>query len=57
MLVGELDVELMFQGMMIECIWVGGAGIGVFYILIGVGIEVVEGKEECVFDGKCYILE
>lgn len=36
---------------------VGGVGISGFYILIGVGIQIVEGKEEKEFNGKCYIFE
>lgn len=36
---------------------VGGVGIFVFYIVIGYGILVVEGKEVKEFDGSLYILE
>lgn len=43
--------------MLVEKICVGGVGIFVFYILVGVGIFIVEGKEVCVFDGKEYLLE
>lgn len=42
---------------MVEKFCVGGVGILVFFIVIGVGMFIVEGKEECEFNGKFYILE
>lgn len=42
---------------MVECLCVGGVGIFVFFIVIGYGIVVVEGKEICEFDGKYYVME
>lgn len=36
---------------------VGGVGIFVFYIVIGVGIFVVDGKEICNINGCDYLLE
>lgn len=37
--------------MLVECICVGGVGILGFYIKIGVGMLIVEGKEYKDFDG------
>lgn len=43
--------------MLVEKICVGGVGILVFFIVIGYGILVVEGKEVCEFNGCYYIFE
>lgn len=49
-LVGELELEFIFQGILVEKLCVGGVGVLVFFIKIGYGIFVVEGKEICQFD-------
>lgn len=52
-LVGEFEFEFMLQGMFVEKLCVGGVGIFVFFMNIGYGIVIVEGKEMCQF-GDCY---
>ncbi len=54
---GKLEVELVPQGTLAERIRAGGAGIGGFYTLTGVGTVVAEGKGSKVIDGREYILE
>lgn len=54
---GEFEFEFIFQGIFVEWMCVGGVGIFGFYIKMGVGIFVVEGKEYKDFDGEIYILE
>jgi 3-oxoacid CoA-transferase A subunit len=56
-LTGEVELELVPQGTMVERIRAAGAGIGGFYTLVGVGTQMEEGKEKKVIDGKEYILE
>lgn len=43
--------------MFVERICVGGVGILGFYMVIGVGIFIVEGKEYKIFGGWIYVLE
>lgn len=43
--------------MLVEKMCVGGVGIFVFYIVIGYGMLVGEGKEVKEFNGCFYILE
>lgn len=54
---GKLDLRLMPQGTLAECIRAGGAGIPAFFTPAGVGTIVAEGKETREFDGKKYIME
>ena len=54
---GEIEVELVPQGTLIERIRCGGAGLGGFLTATGVGTVVEEGKEKIVRDGKPYLLE
>lgn len=54
---GELEVDFIFQGFLVVCCQVGGVGVFVFFMFVGYGMEVVEGKEVCYFNGKLYILE
>jgi 3-oxoacid CoA-transferase len=54
---GEIEVELVPQGTLVERMRAGGAGIPAFYTPTGVGTPVAEGKEVREFDGKPYILE
>jgi 3-oxoacid CoA-transferase subunit A len=53
----KLNVRLIPQGTLAECIRAGGAGIPAFYTPTGVGTIVAEGKETRQFDGKQYLLE
>src|SRR5262245_29357613 len=54
---GEIELELVPQGTLVERVRAGGAGLAAFYTPTGVGTAVAEGKEERVFNGKRYILE
>jgi 3-oxoacid CoA-transferase subunit A len=54
---GKLNVTLIPQGTLAECIRAGGAGIPAFYTPTGVGTAVAEGKEVRDFDGRKYLLE
>src|SRR5277367_6258311 len=51
---GKLDLRLMPQGTLAECIRAGGAGIPAYFTPAGVGTIVAEGKEAREFDGKKY---
>jgi 3-oxoacid CoA-transferase len=54
---GEIELELVPQGTLVERVRAGGAGLAAFYTPTGVGTAVAEGKEERVFNGKRYLLE
>jgi 3-oxoacid CoA-transferase len=54
---GTLEVELVPQGVLVERMRAGGAGIPAFYSPVGVGTSIHEGKELRDFDGKTYVLE
>lgn len=54
---GEVEVEVVPQGNMVERLRAAGAGIPAFYTPIGVGTELGEGKETRLFDGIECILE
>ncbi|SCG81852.1 butyrate-acetoacetate CoA-transferase [Proteiniborus sp. DW1] len=54
---GELEVDLVPQGTLIEQIRAGGAGLGGFLTPTGIGTVVEEGKRKIEVDGKEYLLE
>lgn len=54
---GELDVELIPQGTLVERIRSGGAGIGGFLTKTGLGTIVEEGKEIITINGEEFLLE
>jgi 3-oxoacid CoA-transferase len=54
---GEMEVELVPQGTLVERCRAGGAGIPAFYTPTGVGTAIADGKELREFDGKTYALE
>ena len=54
---GKLNLTLLPQGTLAECIRAGGAGIPAFFTPTGVGTVVAEGKEVREFGGRPYILE
>jgi 3-oxoacid CoA-transferase subunit A len=56
-LAGEVELELVPQGTMVERMRAAAAGIGGFYTTTGVGTQLEEGKEKRIIDGKEYILE
>ena len=57
MLAGEIDVELVPQGTLIERIRAGGFGLGGVLTPTGVGTEVEKGKQQIKVDGEDYLLE
>jgi 3-oxoacid CoA-transferase len=54
---GEIEVEMVPQGTLIERVRAGGAGLAGFYTPTGVGTTVAEGKEEREFDGRRFVFE
>ena len=57
MLAGDIEVELIPQGTLIERIRAGGFGLGGFLTPTGVGTVVEEGKRKLEVDGREYLLE
>ncbi|MBW7617824.1 acetate CoA-transferase subunit alpha [Citrobacter portucalensis] len=57
MIAGELDVQLVPQGTLIEQIRCGGAGLGGFLTSTGVGTIVEDGKQTITLEGKTWLLE
>ncbi|OBX24836.1 3-oxoacid CoA-transferase subunit A [Gelidibacter algens] len=57
MLSGELDVELVPQGTLVERCRAAQSGFPAFFTPAGYGTEVAEGKEVREFNGKMYVLE
>lgn len=54
---GELEVELMPQGTLIECIRAGGMGLGAVVTPTGLGTGLEQGKRVLEIDGCEYLLE
>lgn len=54
---GEIELELVPQGILCERMRAFGAGIPAFFSPVGVGTEVARGKEERLIRGRRYILE
>ena len=57
MTAGELDVELVPQGTLIERIRAGGHGLGGVLTQTGIGTPVENGKQRIEVGGKTYLLE
>jgi acetate CoA/acetoacetate CoA-transferase alpha subunit len=57
MMAGEMNVELVPQGTLIERIRAGGSGLGGILTQTGIGTPVEEGKQCVEVDGKMYLLE
>jgi acetate CoA/acetoacetate CoA-transferase alpha subunit len=57
MIAGELEVELVPQGTLIERIRAGGFGLGGVLTPTGVGTMAEEGKRKLELDGAPYLLE
>jgi acetate CoA/acetoacetate CoA-transferase alpha subunit len=57
MMAGELEVELVPQGTLIERIRAGGHGLGGVLTQTGIGTTVESGKQRIEVDGKAYLLE
>ena len=54
---GEIGVELVPQGTLVERLRAGGAGLAGFYTPTGVGTLVAAGREVREFDGRPYLFE
>jgi 3-oxoadipate CoA-transferase alpha subunit len=54
---GEVELELVPEGTLVERIRAAGVGIAGFYTPTGVGTPVDQGKEMKIFNGRKYILE
>lgn len=57
MIAGQMAVDLVPQGTLIERIRAGGCGLGGVLTPTGVGTVVEEGKQKVVVDGKSYLVE
>ncbi|MGX2949023.1 acetate CoA-transferase subunit alpha [Frederiksenia canicola] len=57
MIAGEIEVELVPQGTLIERIRAGGAGLGGILTPTGVGTIVEKGKQLIELDSKKYLIE
>lgn len=57
MLAGEMVIELVPQGTLIERIRAGGCGLGGVLTATGVGTIVEEGKQKIDVDGEIFLLE
>lgn len=57
MISGEIAVELVPQGTLVERIRAGGVGLGGVLTATGIGTEVEDGKEVIEVDGLRYLLE
>ncbi|MEJ5990888.1 3-oxoacid CoA-transferase subunit A [Ramlibacter sp. PS3R-8] len=57
MIAGEMEVDLVPQGTLIERIRAGGFGLGGILTATGVGTEVEEGKQKITVAGKQYLVE
>jgi 3-oxoadipate CoA-transferase alpha subunit len=54
---GEVQLELVPQGTLVDRIRAGGTGLGGFYTPAGVGTELAARKETRVIDGREYLFE
>ena len=57
MISGEIEVELVPQGTLVERIRAGGVGLGGVLTATGVGTLVEKGKRTVEVDGKLFLLE
>jgi 3-oxoadipate CoA-transferase, alpha subunit len=54
---GEIELELIPQGTLVERMRAGGAGLGGFFTPTGAGTKLAEGKRTEIIDGRQYVLE
>jgi acetate CoA/acetoacetate CoA-transferase alpha subunit len=57
MIAGEMEVDLVPQGTLIERIRAGGFGLGGILTATGLGTVVEQGKQKVAVDGKDYLVE
>ena len=54
---GEIELEVVPQGNLVERIRAAGAGIGAFYTPTAAGTTLAAGRESRTFDGREFVLE
>jgi 3-oxoacid CoA-transferase len=54
---GQMSLEMVAQGTLVERMRAGGAGIPAFYTPVGYGSALADGKDVHYFDGQPYLLE
>lgn len=54
---GEVELELLPQGTLVERMRAAGAGLGGFYSPTAFGTDLAAGKETRVIDGRSYVFE
>lgn len=54
---GEVELDLVPQGTLVEKIRCGGSGIAAFYTKTALGTPLGEGKEVKIINGEAYIME
>jgi 3-oxoacid CoA-transferase len=54
---GEMTLEMVPQGTLVERMRAGGAGLAAVFTPTGYGTEIADGKDIRYFDGKPYVLE
>lgn len=54
---GEIELEVVPQGTLVERIRAAGAGVAAFYTPTGAGTRLAEGKETRTIGGREYVLE
>jgi 3-oxoacid CoA-transferase len=54
---GEIELELVPQGTLVERVRAAGAGLPAFFTPTGVGTSAAVGKEERTFNGRRHVLE
>ncbi len=57
MIAGEIEVELVPQGTLVERIRAAGVGLGGVLTKTGVGTRIAEGKQTIDIDGETFLLE
>lgn len=53
----QIELELVPQGTLLERMRAAGAGLGPFYTPTGYGTPLADGKPQCNYQGKGYVLE
>ena len=54
---GELELEVISQGVLAERIRAGGAGLGGVFLPMGAGTRIAAGKEVRIIDGRDHVFE
>jgi 3-oxoadipate CoA-transferase alpha subunit len=53
----KIALELVPQGTLIERMRAAGAGLGPFFTPTGYGTPLAEGKQQCIYNGRGFVLE